>query len=189
VNDDTRRSPSADHVDGACRSSSQCSASTSAENTSTSPTARSTRAAYRLLDFVSPFGITRQDRRRGSEHRPPGRHQGEWRFVGVELTVPQKLDFGAGRLAVVPEFTRDVPAVSLERPQRLGGALPPWGRGVTRRVPLGVPRQYYDSEKKVRLSSVVRSLRCGYRRLRVTPLRRRQSAALLQMTHITSGAD
>jgi hypothetical protein len=31
----------------------------------------------------------------------------------VEFTVPQELDFGASGLDVVPEFTCDVPAVSL----------------------------------------------------------------------------
>jgi hypothetical protein len=42
--------------------------------------------------------------------------------VGVELIVPQELHFGAGRLALVAEFTRDAPAVSLQRLQRLAGS-------------------------------------------------------------------
>jgi hypothetical protein len=56
--------------------------------------------------------------------------------TGVEFTVPQELDFGAGRLAVVAQCTRDCSAVSFQRPHRLGGALPPWRSAVSGRVPL-----------------------------------------------------
>jgi hypothetical protein len=44
--------------------------------------------------------------------------------AGVELTVPEELHFGAGKLAVVAEFKHELPPVSLQRPQRFGWVFP-----------------------------------------------------------------
>jgi hypothetical protein len=57
--------------------------------------------------------------------RVPQRHVARVELAAsLKSTVLQELDFGAGRLAVVAEFTRDLSAVSLQRPKRLARMCP-----------------------------------------------------------------